>query len=47
MKIGDISDMHARTIDGIPKFILKALETVDMIVHAGDFTEEAVLDAIH
>jgi putative phosphoesterase len=46
MKIGVISDTHARTIEGIPKSILKALETVDLIVHAGDFTEKAVLDAL-
>jgi putative phosphoesterase len=43
MKIGVISDTHARTIEGIPKSILKALETVDLIIHAGDFTNEAVL----
>lgn len=46
MKIGIISDTHARTIDGVPPLILKALETVDLIVHAGDFTEKAVLDAL-
>lgn len=46
MKIGVISDTHARTIDGIPISILKALETVDLIVHAGDFTEKAVLDEL-
>ena len=46
MKIGVISDTHARTIDGVPTAILKALETVDLIVHAGDFTEKAVLDGL-
>jgi putative phosphoesterase len=46
MKIGVISDTHTRTIGGIPKSILKALETVDLIVHAGDFIERAVLDAL-
>ncbi len=46
MKIGVISDTHARTIDGIPPVILKALETVDLIVHTGDFTEKVVLDAL-
>jgi 3',5'-cyclic AMP phosphodiesterase CpdA len=46
MKIGVISDTHARTIEGIHKSILKALETVDLIVHAGDFTEKAVLDGL-
>ena len=46
MKIGVISDTHARTIDEVPRAILKALETVDVIVHAGDFTEKAVLDGL-
>lgn len=46
MKIGVISDTHARTIEGIPLSILKALETVDLIVHAGDFTQKAVLDGL-
>ena len=46
MKIGVISDAHATTIDDIPRSILKALETVNMIVHAGDFTHKAVLDGL-
>ncbi len=46
MRIGVISDTHARAIDGVPSAILKALETVDLIVHAGDFTEKAVLDGL-
>lgn len=46
MKIGVISDTHARTIDGLPVAILRAIETVDLIVHAGDFTEKAVLDGL-
>jgi putative phosphoesterase len=46
VKIGVISDTHARSIDGVPLTILKAMETVDLIVHAGDFTEKAVLDGL-
>ncbi len=46
MKIGVISDTHARAIDGVPSAILKDLETVDLIVQAGDFTEKAVLDGL-
>jgi len=46
MKIGVISDTHVRTIDEIPVRILKALARVDLIVHAGDFTEKAVLDGL-
>jgi putative phosphoesterase len=46
VKIGVISDTHARTIAEIPLSILKALETVDLIIHAGDFTHEAVLNGL-
>jgi len=46
MKIGVISDTHARTIQAVPTAILKALETVDLIVHAGDFTEKVVLEGL-
>lgn len=46
MKIGVISDTHVRTIDGVASVILKALEAVDLVVHAGDFTEKAVLDGL-
>jgi uncharacterized protein len=46
MKVGAISDTHASTVDGIPRSILKAIGTVDLIVHAGDLTENAVLDGL-
>ena len=46
MRIGVISDTHVKTIDDIPAKILKALADVDLIVHAGDFTEIAVLDSL-
>ncbi len=46
MKIGVISDTHAKTLDDIPAPILRALAEVDLIVHAGDFTERAVLDGL-
>jgi putative phosphoesterase len=46
MKIGVISDTHASTLDDIPKPILTALAGVDLIVHAGDFTERAVLEGL-
>ena len=39
MRIGVISDTHVKTIDDIPAKILKALAEVDLIVHAGDFTD--------
>ena len=46
MKIGVISDTHARTLDDIPAPVLKTLAEVDLIVHAGDFTERAVLEGL-
>jgi len=46
VKLGIISDTHARTIDEIPVAIRKALADVDIIIHAGDFTQKAVLDGL-
>ena len=46
MKIGVIADTHARTIEDIPLPIIDALEKVDLIVHAGDITERAVLEGL-
>lgn len=46
MKIGVISDTHASTLDDLPRPILTALAGVDLIVHAGDFTERAVLEGL-
>jgi len=46
IRIGVISDTHARTLGDLPNDILIALSNVDLIVHAGDFTEKAVLDGL-
>jgi len=46
MKLGVISDTHIRNINELPATIMKALVTVDLIVHAGDFTHKAVLDGL-
>jgi len=46
LRIGVISDTHARTLGDLPNDILMALSDVDLIVHAGDFTEKAVLDGL-
>ena len=46
MRIGVISDTHARTVDELPPAILQCLTEVDLIVHAGDFTHRAVLDGL-
>ncbi len=46
VRIGVISDTHMRTFTEMPASILTALTKVDLIVHAGDFTERAVLEGL-
>ena len=46
MKIGVISDTHARNIDQLSRELRLALANVDLIVHAGDITEKATLDGL-
>ena len=41
-----ITDTHAQTIEDIPVPVIDALERVDLIVHAGDITERAVLEEL-
>ncbi|MCX5996817.1 MAG: metallophosphoesterase family protein [Chloroflexi bacterium] len=43
MKIGVISDTHARNYSQLPQNLLKALEKVDLIVHAGDIVTMDVI----
>lgn len=46
LRIGVISDTHVMTLGEIPRQILTVLARVDLIVHAGDFTERAVLEEL-
>ncbi|MFH1775829.1 MAG: metallophosphoesterase family protein [Chloroflexota bacterium] len=46
MRIGVISDTHAKTFEELPSPMLAALAGVDLIVHAGDITAKAVLDGL-
>ena len=46
MRLAVLSDTHARTLREIPEPVLRALADVDLILHAGDFTEMAVLDGL-
>ncbi|MFC1938655.1 metallophosphoesterase family protein [Chloroflexota bacterium] len=46
VRIGVISDTHVRTFSELPVPILTVLAKVDIIVHAGDFTERAVLEGL-
>ena len=43
MKIGVISDTHARHCSQLPQNLLKALEKVDLIIHAGDIVTMDVI----
>jgi len=43
MKIGVISDTHARHFSQLPQNLLKALEKVDLILHAGDIVTMDVI----
>jgi len=38
MKIAVLADTHVNTLESLPKKILDAISTVDLIIHAGDFT---------
>jgi hypothetical protein len=46
MRIGIISDTHVKTVNELPATIVTALAGVDLIVHAGDFTERVVLEGL-
>jgi putative phosphoesterase len=46
LRIAVLSDTHAQTVSEIPERIRAALVEVNLTVHAGDFTESAVLDGL-
>lgn len=46
VRIGVVSDTHADLLRQVPAPVMKALSEVDVIVHAGDFTEMAVLEGL-
>jgi putative phosphoesterase len=43
MRIAVLADTHVRMFEHLPKKIIDALSTVDLIIHAGDFTDIQVL----
>lgn len=43
MRLAMLADTHVNTIDDLPKKIIDALFTVDLIIHAGDFTDVQLL----
>jgi putative phosphoesterase len=46
VKICVISDTHTGSIDDLHRRLLDELSSVDMIIHAGDFTGKPLLDAL-
>lgn len=46
MKIAVLSDTHASSLKDIPQKILDLLPSVDLIIHAGDFTSMEVLTGL-
>ena len=46
MKIGVISDTHARELKDLPRKLVEILNGVDILVHAGDYTHKSLLDEL-
>lgn len=46
LRIGVLSDTHVHSFEDLPQKVIEALSTVDLIIHAGDFTSMDVLDGL-
>ncbi len=46
MRIAVLSDTHIHSFEEIPQKIIESLSTVDLIIHAGDFTTIEVLNGL-
>jgi putative phosphoesterase len=46
MRIAVLADTHVNKLEYIPKKILNALSTVDLVIHAGDFTDVRLLEEL-
>jgi len=46
MQIAVLADTHVNTLEHLPKKIIDAISTVDLIIHAGDFTDVQVLEEL-
>ena len=44
MRIAVISDTHTSSLDRLPRRVIDELSGVDLIIHAGDYTEKKMLD---
>ena len=43
MRMAILADTHVNNVEDLPKKIINALSTVDLIIHAGDFTDVQLL----
>jgi len=43
MRIAVLADTHVNMLEHLPKKIIDAISTVDLVIHAGDFTDVQVL----
>lgn len=46
MRIAVLADTHVNKLEYLPKKIIDALSTVDLIIHAGDFTDVQLLKGL-
>ena len=46
MQIAVLADTHVNKLEYLPKKIIDALSTVDLIIHAGDFTDVQLLNEL-
>jgi putative phosphoesterase len=46
MRIAVLADTHINTLEHLPRKIIDAISTVDLIIHAGDFTDVQVLEGL-
>jgi putative phosphoesterase len=46
MRIAVLADTHVNKLEDLPRKIIDALTTVDLIIHAGDFTDVQLFDEL-
>jgi putative phosphoesterase len=46
IRIAVLADTHVNRLEHLPKKIIDTLATVDLIIHAGDFTDVRLLDEL-
>jgi len=46
VRIAVLADTHVNRLEHLPKMIIDALSTVDLIIHAGDFTDAQLLEEL-